>query len=82
MIHDRFRGYFVNKVDKEAVSATARHRGTSEEIADVKTLLELIEESSDLRQMWEKYRRDFKYAADISYEQVNAILYDMCAALL
>jgi len=63
---------------KEAVNATALHRGTAGQIADVKTLLEIIAASTELKNMWEKYRREFDYAADISYEQVLKALNDVC----
>jgi hypothetical protein len=33
-----------------------------------------ISESSELRQMWAKYQRQFDYAADISYEQIVGVL--------
>jgi predicted nucleotidyltransferase component of viral defense system len=66
---------------KEAVSATAAHRATTEQIADIPALLKMITDSAELRQMWEKYRREFDYAADITYEQVLKALNDVCALL-
>lgn len=54
----------------QALYATAEHRGTSDQIADVPDILHNIEESSQLRAMWEKYRKQFTYAQDISYEQI------------
>lgn len=59
---------------REAIQATAAHRGTTEQIADIPALLQRIENSADLRRMWDKYRREFAYAADITYEQVMAAL--------
>jgi len=55
---------------REAFAATAHHRGTTEQVSDIPYLLKQIEDSAELRQQWEKYRRDFDYASDISYEQV------------
>ena len=66
---------------KEAVSATAAHRGTAEQISDILSLLSIITESAELRQMWEKYCREFDYASDISYEQVIKALSDVCAMI-
>ena len=63
---------------KEAVTATATHRGTAKQIADIPAVLKLIENSAELRQMWEKYRREFDYAADISYEQTVEALRNVC----
>jgi len=66
---------------KEAVAATAAHRQTTELIADIPATLNEIEGSSQLRQMWEKYRKEFDYAADITYEQVVSTLRDVCTKL-
>lgn len=54
----------------DALSATARHRGTTEQIADVTSILHNIEESPELETMWDKYRRQFSYAENITYEQI------------
>jgi hypothetical protein len=67
---------------KEAVLATALHRGTTDQIADVSTLLQIITDSAELRQMWEKYCREFDYAKDVTYEQVIKTLKELCALLL
>jgi len=41
-----------------------------------------IENSPELRQQWEKYRREFDYASDISYEQVVDVLKAVSMKLL
>ena len=61
---------FDNAVFADALSATARHRGTTEQIADVPSILYNIEESPELKTMWGKYRKQFSYAKDITYEQI------------
>ena len=66
---------------KEALTATAAHRGTTEQISDSSAVLKLIESSAELRRMWEKYRKEFNYAADISYEQTVEALKKICAEL-
>ena len=64
----------TQKFDKalftEALKATAAHRGTTEQIADIPTIMKNIEESTELRAMWDKYRKQFAYAENISYEHV------------
>ena len=65
---------FDKAVFTEALSATANHRGTAGLIADVPEILRNIEESPELRAMWEKYRKQFAYAADIKYDQIMDIL--------
>lgn len=65
---------FDQAVFASALYATAAHRGTTSQIADVPGILHNIEESQALRAMWEKYRKQFVYARDISYEQIVAVL--------
>ncbi len=62
---------------KEALIATAKHRESEEKIADVKGILNKIEKSDELKEMWEKYRKKFAYASDISYENVMKALYNI-----
>ena len=65
---------FDKAVFAEALSATAAHRGTAGQIADVPEILHNIEESPELRALWDKYRKQFAYAQDITYEQIiNAV---------
>jgi predicted nucleotidyltransferase component of viral defense system len=66
---------------KDAIAATAAHRGTTGQIADVPAILNMIAESAELRLQWEKYRREFDYASDITYEQALKALSDVCAIL-
>ena len=61
-------------VFKDALSATANHRGTAEQIADVPMILQNIQESLELKAMWEKYRKQFAYAADIEYNSIMTVL--------
>lgn len=70
---------FDKSVFAEALNATANHRGTTEQIADVPGILHNIEESLELRAMWDKYRKQFAYAADIEYEQIMEILKTLVA---
>ncbi|MDY0282050.1 MAG: nucleotidyl transferase AbiEii/AbiGii toxin family protein [Salinivirgaceae bacterium] len=63
---------------KEAVSATAAHRGTTEQITDIPVLLKMITDCAELRQMWDKYRREYDYASNITYEQVLQSLSNVC----
>lgn len=58
----------------EALKATANHRGTTEQIADAFGILHNIEESPELKTMWDKYRKQFAYATDIEYSQIIDVL--------
>lgn len=59
---------------KEALKATAKHRGSTEQITDVEGILKQISESDELKDMWEKYQKKYSYASDISYEDVLGAL--------
>ncbi|MDR0491028.1 MAG: nucleotidyl transferase AbiEii/AbiGii toxin family protein [Oscillospiraceae bacterium] len=72
---------YDNAILRDAFAATTAHRGTSEQIVNTAALLKLIEGSSELRQMWEKYRKEFDYARDITYEQVVEALKNVCAEI-
>lgn len=59
---------------REALKATAKHRGSTELIADITSILKQISESDDLKAMWRKHQKKFAYASDISYEDVLEVL--------
>ena len=65
---------FDKAVFTDALQATAAHRGTAQQIADVPAILYNIEESPELKTMWDKYRKQFAYAADIEYDQIMTVL--------
>ncbi len=65
---------FDKAVFADALKATAAHRGTAQQIADVPAILHNIEESPELKTMWDKYRKQFAYAADIEYNQIMTVL--------
>ncbi|MGM9604414.1 MAG: nucleotidyl transferase AbiEii/AbiGii toxin family protein [Faecousia sp.] len=61
---------FDRELFRQALQATALHRGTAAQIADTAGILKDISESDTLRDMWEKYRRQFAYAEGISFEML------------
>lgn len=61
---------FDKKLFLEAIAATAKHRGTSEQIEDVNSIIKNISESRELRDMWNKYRQQFAYAKDIEFDNI------------
>lgn len=65
---------YDQEIFKEALEATAEHRGSTELISDVEGILKQISESDELKDMWEKYQKKFSYASDISYEDVLVVL--------
>ncbi len=65
---------FDREVFQVALKATAAHRGTTEQIADVPGILQNIEESPELRTIWEKYQKHFSYAQEITYKQIMSVV--------
>lgn len=57
-------------VFQDALRATAEHRGTTSQIEDVDGILKNINESAELKAMWEKYRRQFAYAKGIEFVDI------------
>ena len=54
---------------RNALRATADHRGSWERIENWKPILDRLAFNNDLQNLWEKYRREFYYAKDISFEE-------------
>lgn len=65
---------FDKAVFTDALAATANHRGTAEQIADISSILRNIEESSELKSLWSKYRKQFSYAKNIEYDAIIELL--------
>lgn len=65
---------YDKKVFKEALKATAGHRGKTEQISNIAKILKEIQESAELRAMWEKYRKQFAYAKGIHYEEIISVI--------
>ena len=63
---------------KEALIATAKHRGSIDMISDVEGILKQIAENDELKNLWRKYQRKFAYASDIEYEDVLKVLKEFC----
>ncbi len=61
----------------EALEATSNHRGSWERIQNYEPILEQIEKSKVLRDLWEKYRREFSYAREITFEDTIAAVKGM-----
>ena len=55
---------------REALLATAEHRGSTEIIRNAGQILDRLEKSKDLQEQWTKYRRQYPYASQIGFETV------------
>lgn len=65
---------FDKELFADALAATADHRETAEQISNISEILGNVEESPELRAIWEKYRKQFSYAKNIAYEQIMEVL--------
>lgn len=65
---------YDKEIFREALKATSTHRGTTDQISNTTEILKNISESNELIAMWNKYRKQFDYAKDISYERIIEVL--------
>jgi len=63
------------KLFREALQATAEHRGSIEILKDTDSIISRLESSEDLKQQWRRYQRQFPYAAQIDYDVLINSLY-------
>lgn len=60
---------------REALQATAEHRGSMEILKDHSAIISRLESSENLKQQWVRYQRQFPYAAQIDYHELIKSLY-------
>ena len=68
---------YNKEVFKEALKATAIHRGSFEKIAGVNEIIERISSSMELNDMWVKYQKKFSYAKEITFDKILAVINDL-----
>lgn len=68
---------FDKKIFGEAVIKTSEHRGTQHIFDGIEKRIAIIENSKDLQNLWNKYRKNYSYAKEISYEEVSSILNEL-----
>lgn len=65
---------YDKKLFREALAATAAHRGSAENITATKEIITLISSSEELQDMWAKYQKKFVYAQGITYRKIMEVL--------
>ena len=55
---------------RQALEQTAAKRGSADALRDYKEIIKSVSESETMQKFWNKYRQDFSYAADITFETV------------
>jgi predicted nucleotidyltransferase component of viral defense system len=64
-------------VFQKALLATANHRHTSENLKDAVQRVDAILEDTAVQAHWEKYRREYIYAANVNFEDVIRVLKEL-----
>lgn len=68
---------FNRKLFHEVLLRTVEHRGIQHIFDGINKKIATIGNSKELQSLWSKYRKNYNYAKDISYEEVLAVLHDL-----
>ncbi len=80
ILYETYSQELDNNTLTKALTATAGKRGTLNQLQDTDLILNAIEESAELQQLWKEYQQKNKYAAYISWENVVASTRKLSAA--
>ncbi len=61
---------FDSAIFKEALQKTVGKRGTAEQMTDKHDAIKMVEESAVMVELWERYRKKYNYAADVTWDMV------------
>lgn len=67
---------------KEAISATAEKRGSSEDLKEYQEIIDDMRESQFLRRIWEKYQEENTYSESIRFDDTLDIVLQIGEELL
>ena len=65
---------FNKSLFNEAILKTSKHRETTHIFEVIEKRIEVIKNSHDLKRLWEKYRKNYSYAKDISFDEISFVL--------
>jgi predicted nucleotidyltransferase component of viral defense system len=68
---------YDSELFRQALSATAAHRKTTEQIKNIPHILEVISNNHDLKSQWNRYQREYPYAREIGFEDIVQVLKDV-----
>jgi hypothetical protein len=68
---------FDKKMFAKAVVETSKQRGTTHIFKNTEKIISTIENSSDLKNLWEKYKKNYSYATDISFSDIIKVLVEL-----
>lgn len=67
-------GFLISAIVGLDTRTTIKKSGSEWILTECKEVIEEIEENQDLKNRWDKYRKDFEYAKEITYESVIEVL--------
>lgn len=74
MLMNTQRNNIDDKILKDTIKLTAKHRESIENIEDCERIIDAIKDDEHLKSLWEKYKKDNFYAQGIEYsELINVI---------
>jgi predicted nucleotidyltransferase component of viral defense system len=73
---------FNKNLFNEAVLKTSKHRGSTHIFDDTQKRISVIENSKDLKMLWDKYKKNYSYAKDISFDDIVYVLKELSKILL
>lgn len=65
----------------EAILKTSKHRGTTHTFEDIKKRISVVENSEDLKKLWDKYKKNYSYAKDISFEDIAFVFKELLVSI-
>ncbi|WP_446898899.1 nucleotidyl transferase AbiEii/AbiGii toxin family protein [Clostridium sp. LBM24168] len=72
---------FNKNLFNKAILKTSKHRGTTHIFENIKKRVSIIENSKDLKNLWDKYKKNYNYAKDISFEDIVCVLKELLASI-
>lgn len=68
---------YDKEIYREALNATANHRGSLKQLTDTEGILNQIANSESLKEQWRKYQNKFAYARGVSYNDILEVLKEL-----
>jgi hypothetical protein len=72
---------FNKKLFNEAILKTSKHRGTTHIFENIEKRISVVENSKDLKKLWDKYKKNYSYAKDISFEDIAFVLKELLVVI-
>lgn len=64
-----------------AIKTTANKRFTSKQLEHYKDVLNIISKNTELRNLWERYRKSYPYSVDITWDMIISKLYEFASKI-